>query len=190
MIPDKIFTEAAQWSCGRNWLIRLPFLLYFTYVLFRYLFSPGYACIIQPLNLGIHECGHMIFSFFGQFLMVLGGTLTELMTPCAGVWNFYLQRDYFACVLCFGWLSTALFDVARYSADAMAMELPLVSPFGTETVKHDWNYLLTTLGILPHDYVVGGFFWLLAIAAMLFSLVVGGWLLSIMFFNPAAGDPV
>lgn len=135
---DSVRDEAAQWCRGKNWLIRLPLLGWFAHVLVKSLEDPSYQSILAGLNLGLHELGHLVFSFFGTFLNVLGGTLLEFLAPFLGMINFYRQKDFFAVALCFGWLATALFDIARYAADARAMSLPLVTPFGADpVVAHD-----------------------------------------------------
>ncbi len=178
--------EAEEWSQGRSWLARLPLLVFFGYLFFRHLTDPDYCSILQSLNLGVHELGHLLFAFFGQFLYMLGGTFWEIAAPFIGMWNFYRQRDLFAVALCFGWLSTVLFDVGRYAADARAMVIPLVSPFGggEEGVRHDWHYLLGQLGVLPFDQFIGGIFRAGAVVSMAACLAGGGWLLWLMMVNP------
>jgi len=170
--------EAIDWCQGKNWMVRLPFLLWFVYVLVRHLLDPMYASILGPLNLGIHELGHFIFGFLGQFLGVAGGTIFQLFVPIFALFNFYRQNDFFSMTLSFGWLSTSLFSVATYAADARALELPLVTPFGSgEAVVHDWEYLLSTMNILEYDAMVGGIFRILAIISMLICFTAGVWLL-------------
>jgi hypothetical protein len=130
------------------------------------------------LNLGTHELGHLIFSFFGNFLKILGGTLLECLAPILGMINFYRQKDFFAISLCFGWLSTVFFDLATYIADAQTMALPLVAPFGSDSsIYHDWNYLLSKLGMLQYDSFLAFVVRLMAIISMLVSLISGSWLL-------------
>jgi hypothetical protein len=173
-----IYYEAIDWCRGKSWLVRLPFLLLFFYLLVRYLQVPRYWNVFSNLNLGLHELGHYVFSFFGMFLSVLGGTLFECLVPIFGVVNFYRQRDFFAISVCFGWLSTVLFGVAVYAADARAMELPLVTPFGLDTpVTHDWNYLLSRVGLLEYDIVLANILRGAAVIFMLVCLISGAWLL-------------
>ena len=169
--------QAREWCQGRNGYVRIPLWIFFAVIFFRHLSSSEYASVLQPLNLGVHELGHLLFSWSGQFMSVLGGTLVEVAAPFAGVWNFYRQQDYFALTLCFGWLSTALFDVARYVGDARAMEIPLVSPFGVDTVVHDWNFMLGKMGILTWDKSLSTVVWGFAVIAMLFCLWSSGWIL-------------
>lgn len=168
---------ALQWRRGKKWYAYFPFLIWFAYVFFRHLTDPGYNSILGPLNLGIHEFGHLIFFPFGQFLSVLGGTLFQLFVPIYGVVNFYRQKNFFAIALCFGWLSTSFFDIARYVADARAMNLPLAAIFGNENVIHDWNYLLGRLGILRFDAIAAFFIRCLAVISMLVCFALGAWLL-------------
>jgi hypothetical protein len=176
--------DAIEWCRGKNWLARLPFLLWFSYVLARHLSDPLYSSILGGLNLGIHELGHVIFGFLGQFMGVAGGTVFQLFVPIFAAWNFYRQNDFFSIALSFGWLSTNLFSIATYAADARALELPLVTPFGGgEGVVHDWEYLLSTMNILQYDYLVGGIFRVLAVISMLICFSGGAWLLWQMFLS-------
>ena len=177
----KIINEAASWAKGKNYLVRLPFLIWFAYIFIRHLGNPMYSSILGPLNLGIHELGHFVLSPFGFFIGVTGGTLFQLAAPVAGMVNFYIQRDYFAIMLCFGWLSTNFFDVARYAADARSMSLPLVSPFGMGDVVHDWNYMLGRLGILWLDGALGLIFRSCAFVSMSVCLLSCSWLLYEMY---------
>lgn len=175
-----LLKEARERSCGRNWLARLPFLLYFVFVLIRSLGDPSYRSLLSGLNLGLHELGHLAFSFFGQFLSMLGGTLLECLAPVFGMINFYRQKDFFAICLCFGWLSTVFFDVSVYVADARAMSLPLVSPFGSDSAQHDWNYLLGRMGMLQFDTFFAFMLRSAAVISMLVCIVSGAWLISQM----------
>ncbi len=177
--------EAIEWCRGRNWLVRLPLLLYFVYVLIRHLSEPLYSSILGALNLGIHELGHFIFGVMGEGLGVAGGTLLQLAMPVFGIFNFRLQNDFFAIVLCFGWLSTNFFNIAVYVADARKLELPLVSPFGggDEGVYHDWEYMLSNLNLLEYDQAIAGVFRAMAVVSMLACLLAGFWLLWQMWLS-------
>ncbi len=179
----RLKNEAIEWCQAKSWLIRLPFLLWFSYVLIRHLSDPVYSSILGGLNLGIHELGHVIFGFTGQFLGVAGGTIFQLFVPLFAVWNFYRQNDFFSIALSFGWLSTNLFSVATYAADARKLELPLVSPFGGDSVVHDWEYMLSAMNILEYDVLVGWIFRVLAMISMLVCFTAGGWLLWQMFIS-------
>lgn len=173
----ELMGRAKAWSAGKAWWWRLPLLLWFGYILVLHIKDPRYTSILGSLNLGIHELGHLLFGWAGQTASLLGGTFTQLAAPFLGIWNFLRQDDYFACSLCLGWLSTNLFNVSGYIADARTMELPLVAPFGVASVIHDWNFLLEKFGLLSYDHAIAGAVWFLAILSMLGCLIAGGWLL-------------
>lgn len=176
-ITDSFIGEAINWCRGKVWYWRLPFLIWFAYVLIRHLTNPMYNSILGPLNLGIHELGHLIFSLFGKFIGIAGGTILQCLAPLFGAINFYRQQGFFSIALCFGWLSTNLFDVARYVADARLMSLPLAAPFWSKDVIHDWNYLLSRMGLLQFDTVLAFIIKFIATLSMLACLVFGAWLI-------------
>ena len=168
--------DAADWCRGRSWAARAPLMLWFGYVLVRHLASPEYRSVVAPLNLGIHEAGHLLFRWLGEFLGIAGGTLLQLAAPFVAMGMFYRQRDWFGIAFGFGWLSTNLFDVAVYAGDARRQTLPLVSVGGGD-VWHDWNYLLSATGLLAWDGFLAFLFRAAAVAAMAVALGGGGWLL-------------
>lgn len=168
--------EAAAWCRGRSWLVRLPFLVWFAYILVRHFASPLYRSLFGALNFGLHEFGHFAFRPLGEFMMYAGGSLFQCLVPALSPLMFYRQRDFFAVAVCFGWLSTNLFDVATYAADARAMDLPLLSVGGGDT-RHDWNYLLEAMGLLRQDAAIGFLFRAAAALSMLVCLAAGAWLL-------------
>ncbi|MBU0467588.1 MAG: hypothetical protein KKD07_10025 [Candidatus Omnitrophica bacterium] len=153
---------------------RIAFLIYFLVVLIKHLTDPMYGSLLDPLNLGIHEVGHLLFSFAGMFLQVAGGTIFQIIAPIYGMYNFYARKEPFCIALCFGWLSTSLFDIATYAADARSMALPLVSPFGFGgNITHDWNFLLSRVGLINYDWLVARCFRSGAFVSMLICFILG-----------------
>jgi hypothetical protein len=63
--------------------------------------------------------------------------------------------------------------ISLYAKDAQAMALPLVSVGGGEDTIHDWNYLLTKLGLLRWDHAVGNMIYLLGIVVIIISILWG-----------------
>jgi hypothetical protein len=175
--------SARSWCKGRNWVVRLPILVGFLYLFIKYLKEPMYFSMLDWLNLGIHELGHVMLMPFGQFVSIMGGTLFQIAAPIFSVFNFYCQDDYFAIALSFGWLSTSLFNSARYIADARALELPLASLFGSENTIHDWNYMLFRMHLLQHDILISNIVRFIASVSMLICLITGIWLLYVMVRN-------
>ncbi|MFQ5504708.1 MAG: hypothetical protein ACE5F1_07935 [Planctomycetota bacterium] len=169
-------TLATSWCRGRSASLRLPLLLYLGYVCVRCTFDNGYWSLIAPLNLGVHELGHFVFAPLGQFLAAAGGSILQCLVPLIGMGMFFKQQDYFAIAVALLWLSTNLFYVAWYMADARQMAIPLVTVGGGDAT-HDWNYLLSGLGLLRWDGVLSGIVSLLGTASMLVGLLGGAWLL-------------
>ena len=182
-LDDVTFLKQAEtWCQGKQWWWRGLLLAWLGLVFLNLLKKADAYTLFSPLNLCIHELGHVIFSGTGQFLMVAGGTITQLAAPLFGMWNFYVQRDFFAIAFCLGWLSTNLFNISVYMADARIQALSLVSLGRGETI-HDWNYLFSHMGLLLYDHIIAGLVWLLAVASMLICFVSGGWLLQKMMRN-------
>ncbi len=122
----------------------------------------GIACAMDPgagmldrVNLIAHEAGHLLLGWFGEFIGVLGGTLGQLFVPLAIGVYFYLRREFFSAAVSLFWAGQNFFGISVYIKDARAMDLPLVSIGGGEDTIHDWNYLLSKLGILRWDHVLG-----------------------------------
>jgi hypothetical protein len=179
----ELIEQAKTWCVGKQWWWRVPLLLWFLFELKVNLQNPS-SSIFHLLNLPIHEIGHVIFNYTGvMFLAIAGGTILQLVAPMFGMWNFWKQQDFFAMALCLGWLSTNLFGVAVYMADARTMQLNLVSLSSGDTI-HDWNYIFSHMGLLPYDHLISGFVWLLALLSMLTCYVVGGWLIWQMIKQP------
>ena len=108
-------------------------------------------------NLIFHEAGHVLFSAFGRFMTVLGGSLLQVLVPviCAGTF-LYQQDDRFAAAVCTWWAGQNLVDLAPYIADARRLKLVLLGGrTGAEVEGHDWEYLLTSLGWMHLDHALG-----------------------------------
>lgn len=171
-----LLDDARSWCHGQIWWPRLLLLFFLFHLLVSHIKDPLYSDIFKGLNLGFHEIGHVVFSPFGEFMGVAGGSLFQCLVPLLSVFMFLRQRDYFGIFFCFGWLSTNLFDVAVYAGDARKLALPLVTPFkGGETI-HDWNYLLDKLDWLQYDYIVSADLRIAAVLSMLLSISGGFWL--------------
>lgn len=101
--------------------------------------------MIDGLNLVIHEVGHVFFKPFGEFLMIAGGSLFQIMVPLTFAGYFYFNKQYFSCAFVLFWVGESLLNVSVYAADSVVMQLPLL---GGDNSIHDWNYLLDELGLL------------------------------------------
>lgn len=151
------FDEIKKWIPS---LIIFPIALYWT-------LNRGEYGLIDNLNLVIHEAGHLFFKFFGKFIYTLGGTMMQIILPSLIVWTF-LKNNYRTGVqFSLSWLGQNFINISVYAADAQARKLPLL---GGKKVYHDWHYMLTELGILEYDYLVGYFFY--SVAIIIFIIVI------------------
>ncbi|HUP65575.1 MAG TPA: hypothetical protein VM557_09860 [Thermoanaerobaculia bacterium] len=171
--------EAREWAEGKSWLVRLPLLLYLAYALFRHLTVDDYGSWFAALSLGIHELGHLVFSFLPFFFVALAGSATEVVVPLIGMVFFLRQQDFFGLAVLGCWLSYNLFGIARYIADSRDQFGVYVTVGGGEA-QHDWEYILSTLGLLNQDKAIGGLVWLLAAAVGFIAVGWGAWVLLIM----------
>jgi hypothetical protein len=177
--PEGLHDQVREWCQGRAWWARIPILLWLGYLLVRLLGNPAHQSVFNPLDLGIHELGHIIFAPLGQFMGILGGSLTQCLVPALSPLMFYRQRDFFAMAFCLGWLGLNLFDVSVYVADARAQRLFLVSPFGGDPL-HDWHYLLGRMGLLRYDHAIAVLLRVVGTASMAAFLLVGAYLCWLM----------
>jgi hypothetical protein len=127
-------------------------------------------------NLVFHEAGHVLFAVFGRFVSVLGGSLLQFALPLALAVVFLRQHDRTGAAVCVWWAGENLLDLAPYIADARALQLVLLGgKTGAEVEGHDWEYLLTQLGWLRFDRVLGLWVYrvglLMMVAAVIFGMV-------------------
>lgn len=176
--------EARAASAGRHWPPRLMLLVYLAWILVGHLRDPDYSSWFGGLNLGIHELGHLVFGPFGRMIGVAGGTILQCLVPLISIGMFIRQEDYFAIAFSFGWLATNLFEISRYAGDAVAMELPLVTPFGGDEVIHDWNYLLEETHLIQYDPRIAAVIKAAAVVCMAIGLGWGLWLVWCMYCQP------
>ena len=134
--------------------------------------------LIDNVNLVIHESGHLLFSYLGEWMTVAGGTIFQWLVPLLLAITFYWQREPQGMVFSLFFFFENWLYTATYMADARAMALPLVSVGGGDEVIHDWNYLFTSLNCLGSDVAIahavraGGWLGMLAVVAWMiwFSL--------------------
>jgi hypothetical protein len=130
--------------------------------------TPDDFHLLDAVDLPIHETGHLVFAWGGEFLHTLGGTLFQLMIPFAFAIYFWRRSDRHAASVALWWVAQNCWNIARYVADARAQELPLVG--GGE---HDWAYLLAELDRLPQDEQIARTIRLAGIGIAIVAIVLG-----------------
>ena len=132
--------DARAWAQGRDWRWRAVLMAYLAYTALRGVADPESWSWWAGLTLGVHEAGHIIFSPFGEFLAVAGGSITQLAAPVLVAYLMRRQHDWFGVAVGGTWLGSSLASLATYIGDARAQELQLVG--FTDNPEHDWHYLL------------------------------------------------
>jgi len=124
--------------------------------------------VLDYVNLPFHEAGHVIFGLLGETLGLWGGTLGQLAIPLIVGVAFCRQAHLLGANFALFWFGENFLNIGRYMADARAQQLPLVGGG-----LHDWHLILSQLGMLHLDTLLGGVTralgWLLMFAA-------AGWL--------------
>jgi len=125
--------------------------MFYLLFLFQAARGTGLLLMIDLVLIPIHEGGHLLFRFFGQFLNIAGGTFMQLAVPFMLAVYFAFQRQVQGTAFCTFFFFEQFLPISTYMADARAQELPLLTVGDADYVIHDWNYLFTSLGLIDHD---------------------------------------
>ncbi|MEZ4444679.1 MAG: hypothetical protein R3B72_36730 [Polyangiaceae bacterium] len=172
--------DAELWCEGRSPWLRASLTGYLVYAGLRHLADPAYRSWFAGITLGFHELGHLVFAGLGHTMMLLGGSLLQLLAPAAaGLYLLLRQGDHFGAAVGGSWFAFASWELATYVYDAPREELPLVG-FGDHP-QHDWGTLLTEWGVLNaadnYAAVIRG----VATLSWLTSVALATWLCVVMW---------
>jgi len=142
----------------------------------------GYAgrSFMHLVNLPFHEAGHVLFRPFGQFMMMAGGSLMQVLAPFICLLAFLLKtRDTFAASMALWWMGESLIDLAPYINDARELKMILLGGVTGRDVDgyHDWEFILRKLGLLEYDHALALAAQATGILLMLCTFAWGGFLL-------------
>ncbi len=180
-IPEQHKTEPVYFY-GR--IIAYLFFLIWGLTLIKTPMNDQMGSFMHNINLPMHEAGHIIFSFLGDFMRVLGGAIMQLLMPAIVLGSFLVKnRDAFGASLGLWWLGQSFMDTAPYINDARAGELPLLGGVtGKEAPGyHDWENILGRLGWLQYDHLLAKISFTMGILLMLLAFVWGGYMLYLQF---------
>jgi hypothetical protein len=145
-------------------------------------YSPPFVLwIMDTINLFIHEAGHLFFKILGQWLYILGGSLTQVLIPLAlliVVWRTNIAQIWYPGF----WLGENLVNVSVYIRDAPYRKLKLLA----QGLIHDWHWLLN--GDPDTAEILGGTVYWLGILLCLSSIGCGVWF-AIKAFREEAVTP-
>jgi hypothetical protein len=121
-------------------------------------------------NLAIHETGHLLFMPFGHFLMVLGGSLTQIAFPAAFTGYFYYSRQFFSSALTLFWTGQNFMDVGVYMRDAPVRQLPLTVD---NLDAHDWWQLFNMMNCMDQAQLIANITHGIGVLLYLASVMAG-----------------
>ena len=113
--------------------------------------EPGFIFGLDHANLLFHEAGHPIIGLFSNRLETYGGTIGQLVFPVALAVSSWRKRQALAFAASAIWFFENWLNIARYMADARALQLPLVG--GGD---HDWNTIFSRWHALSYDTQIAG----------------------------------
>lgn len=112
-------------------------------------YAPLNGSLLDIVDLPIHETGHLFFRLFGEFMMIAGGSLFQVIVPAVFVGYFVWHEKYYSAAIVLFWVGQSILNVFVYANDAVVMQLVLLGGHtGSEGAFHDWNYLLTETGLI------------------------------------------
>ena len=134
--------------------------------------NPEQWVFLNNVNLIFHEAGHLILMPLGETIMLLGGSLFQVLIPAACAAFFWGRGDRYAAGILLLWTAQSLANVSLYVADAPTRTLDLITG---DPVTHDWWQLLTKWGHLNAAVPVGKFIHFLSLVTLLTGIVVAVW---------------
>lgn len=156
--------------------INYPKLIFAVLLSFYFLsiaYAPMNGSFLDLVDLPIHETGHLLFRPFGQFLMVAGGSLFQVVMPAVFVGYFIWHEKYYSAAIVFFWVGQSILNVFVYAQDAIVMQIVLTNGLtGSEGSFHDWNYLLTETGLIDSTKKVAGLIRLLGTLCIITASVL------------------
>ncbi len=132
--------------------------------------EPGFIFGLDHANLLFHEAGHPIVGLVSSKLEPYGGTIGQLVFPVALMISFWRKRQPLPVAVAAIWFFENWLNIARYMADARALELPLVG--GGD---HDWNTIFTRWNILQHDLSIASAVKFIGWTGMTVAVLWVGW---------------
>jgi hypothetical protein len=145
-----------DWEPVARWAL-VAWVVFYALFLYQAERGQGILLLIDGVFVPIHEGGHLLFRFFGQWIYIAGGTFLQLFVPFALATYFTFRRQPMGTAFCAFFFFEQFLPIARYMADARAQDLPLLTVGDSDYIIHDWNYLFGSLGLLQHDVQIAHF---------------------------------
>jgi hypothetical protein len=142
------------------------------------------SSLMHPPLLVIHEFGHVLFRPFGEFMTLLGGSLTQVAMPLVFGGIFLVKnRDPYSAAVMLWWSAVSLMDVAPYIYDAHKPQHILLSGRTGDEGAHDFIDVLGDLGLLSRAQPIGRGTHAFALLMMVTALAWGAYLVWMQLRN-------
>ncbi len=135
----------------------------------QWLKKDNFFSALDLVNLAFHEAGHVFLGFLPHFIMMLGGTIFQLLIPTICLVHLKRRGANLGWQLCLFWLGESLLNISIYAGDAISQALPLVGGG-----VHDWTYLLTETHLIAHTAGVARAIFLAGSAVIFWSFYLIG----------------
>lgn len=167
-VPERI---DANYVYGRATLLLIFLVWGIRLALMDYRDGEMGSSFMHAILLPIHEAGHVLFMPFGHFMMMLGGSLFQLLLPLiAAATVLWQNRDPFGAALGVWWCGVSMMDLAAYIYDAKNPQLTLLGGHTGEDGPHDWIYLLDVFGKVQQAQSYGAIVYWFGVLLMLAGL--------------------
>ena len=135
-----------------------------------YVLRPGEPpfTLLNLINLVPNQLGHLAFSLFGGFVSYFGGPVVQVAFPLSLFFYCFQLRKPFLASLALFWTAQSLFDLAHYAGDARTFDINLLT--GSD---HVWHTLLSGLGLLQLEQLIGALLYLSAVLIFVLSVILG-----------------
>jgi hypothetical protein len=157
-----LFPRYAPWisqdAAGEHSLVQQIFTLYF---------------FVASQTLGIvHEAGHGVCYILPcpEFFMVANGTIFQLLFPAMIAYYYQRKSNTFAALIALFFVGFSLQYTAWYMSTAHeGLFLPASKSFLGVDAYHDFNYLFSSLGLMPYEKLLSGLTKLIAYLIMFYT---------------------
>jgi hypothetical protein len=142
------------------------------------------SSLMHPPLLVIHEFGHVLFRPSGEFMTLLGGSLTQVAMPLVFGGIFLVKkRDPYAAAVMLWWSAVSLMDVAPYVYDAYKPQHILLTGRTGDDGAHDFIDVLGDLGLLSRAQPIGRGTHAFALLMMITALAWGAYVVWMQLRN-------
>ena len=162
--------DEARWGKITGW--KLAWFVIGLAVFFGLLLAcePGFVFGLDHANLLFHEAGHPLVGLFSTRLEPYGGTMGQLTFPVVLAISSWRKGQALAGAASVIWFFENWLNIARYMADARALELPLLG--GGD---HDWNTIFTRWNVLQYGFDIARVVKITGWIGMALAVLWAGW---------------